>query len=239
MEYLFIKRFMDGDDRCLLLPWTDQMHEFFWELLENYMVERGRLPFRDLDHGLYGLDFSKTGMTFLTKLTQFGLSLLRIPVIAKERFDSILKTAVALSALILDPDHTRNLLVVLAGVTESADYTLTPIVIYQNGVISDLTDVRGVIQSNPVADPGLFGTHIPDVDSEHYQDVVLRLQRIVRQGDGRSRDRYYIIMPIKQRGEYLGFLTAESDRSSAFLGARQVLLIESLRLMGKYLRRQA
>jgi hypothetical protein len=70
MEYLFIKRFMDGDERCLEIIWTDQMQEFFWELLENYVVEKGKLPFRDEDNVLYSLDFSNSGITFLEAISK-------------------------------------------------------------------------------------------------------------------------------------------------------------------------
>jgi hypothetical protein len=161
---------------------------------------------------------------------------LRTPAIAKQRFDPIIKTAIALCALILDPDYTRELLVILSRVTEGSDYTLKPLVIYQNGFISSISEVRDLLRYSPATDPGLFGDHIPDVDSEDYYDAVIRLQRVVHRGGGSLPDRFYVVLPIKQRGEYLGMLTAESDRRTAFTGSRQVLLIEILRLMGKYLR---
>lgn len=35
MEYLFVKRFLDGDLQCLAVEWTDQMKTFLWEMLED------------------------------------------------------------------------------------------------------------------------------------------------------------------------------------------------------------
>jgi len=39
MEYLFVRRFLDGDGRCACVDWTDQMNTFIWEMLKENTLD--------------------------------------------------------------------------------------------------------------------------------------------------------------------------------------------------------
>jgi hypothetical protein len=54
MEYLFIKRLMDGESKCLDAKWTDQMKTFFWEMVVAHRERTGHAIFADRSH-LIGL----------------------------------------------------------------------------------------------------------------------------------------------------------------------------------------
>lgn len=47
MEYLFVKRFLEGEAQTLDVEWTDQMKRFLAEMLEKHLQDTGTLPFRD------------------------------------------------------------------------------------------------------------------------------------------------------------------------------------------------
>jgi hypothetical protein len=47
MEYLFVKRFVEGEAHTLDVEWTDQMKRFLAEMLEKHLQETGTLPFQD------------------------------------------------------------------------------------------------------------------------------------------------------------------------------------------------
>ena len=56
MEYLFIKRFIDGDHACYGSKWTDQMKRFILEMLRYHWEKDRKVPF-----DLSSADFSEIG----------------------------------------------------------------------------------------------------------------------------------------------------------------------------------
>ena len=48
MEFLFVKRFINGDSDCRHIPWSDQMQMFLWKMIQKYETE-GKSPPFDLD----------------------------------------------------------------------------------------------------------------------------------------------------------------------------------------------
>ncbi|MGH7454916.1 MAG: DUF1566 domain-containing protein, partial [bacterium] len=45
MEYLFVKRFTDGDEACRGLEWTDTMKAFLWEMIQHGITTKKSIPF--------------------------------------------------------------------------------------------------------------------------------------------------------------------------------------------------
>jgi len=45
MEYLFVKRFMEGEQACRNIPWSDQMQAFLWEIIQEYREKKDSVPF--------------------------------------------------------------------------------------------------------------------------------------------------------------------------------------------------
>lgn len=46
MEYLFVKRFLNGDAMCQGIPWTDQMQTFFLEILQDGFTREQKLSWK-------------------------------------------------------------------------------------------------------------------------------------------------------------------------------------------------
>jgi hypothetical protein len=66
LEYLFVKRFFDGDRECLGVEWTDQMEEFLWEMLEKQASTTQKLPFHNAGSPLYKMVPGAAGSKLLT-----------------------------------------------------------------------------------------------------------------------------------------------------------------------------
>ncbi len=57
MEYLFVKRFIEGEESCKNIPWSDQMQFFLWEIISEYREKGQPVPFdySEVDLSLYPL----------------------------------------------------------------------------------------------------------------------------------------------------------------------------------------
>lgn len=66
MEYLFIKKFTEGDMRCRNVQWTDYMKMFLLEIIHHQWIST-----RTLSFGLEGADLTKLGVFGLPPLYQY------------------------------------------------------------------------------------------------------------------------------------------------------------------------
>lgn len=230
MEYLYVKRYLDGDLRCLDVEWTDQMHTFYWEMLEKHIVVRRRLPLDNIGpDGSVLLDEAQ--IKFLSDLTMHGISLLRTPKVAIQRLKPILETAIALCASLIDPDGRDDPMVSLINVRKGLDgeYVLEPLVIHYSGKLHDTHDAAGPKRHKQAIETAAGGNRVPDMDDDDYISVLGRLRR---ETDGLSS----FMMPIKLRGQFIAVLIGETTRDFPFKENRQIMLIDILKLIGKYLR---
>jgi hypothetical protein len=51
MEFLFVKSFLEGEDKCLQVPWTDQMLAFFWEIVQQVFHDTYPNSTQSIDRG--------------------------------------------------------------------------------------------------------------------------------------------------------------------------------------------
>ncbi len=58
MEYLIVKRFIDGDRTCAKTEWTDQMKTFLWEMTLFHLDNRVQIPSDVIDLGLINFNLS-------------------------------------------------------------------------------------------------------------------------------------------------------------------------------------
>lgn len=106
MEYLFIKRFIEGESRCLETSWTDQMRTFFWEIIADYIINNYMVPFADPQHKLYYISFGdmrrKALVDVFTKSIEFPRTVWNLP--PKER----LLIAMALLRAMIERSETKE-----------------------------------------------------------------------------------------------------------------------------------
>lgn len=58
MEYLFVKRFIVGDNKCKRIKWTDQMIRFIMEVIQYRLEEKIPIDFNIREAGIKGLTLS-------------------------------------------------------------------------------------------------------------------------------------------------------------------------------------
>lgn len=111
MEYLFIKRFIEGERRCLETSWTDQMRTFFWEIVADYIINNRIVPFSDPQHKLNNISFGdmrrKALVDVFTKSIEFPRTVWNLP--ARER----LLIAMALLRAMIERNENKEVKVLL------------------------------------------------------------------------------------------------------------------------------
>jgi hypothetical protein len=232
LEYLFVKRFAAGDNRCLMVEWTDQMRAFYWELLEHQLTTQRRLWFYN-DSDPRANEFSDEHESFFKRIILYGLAQLETPIIASKRMNTILETATALCGFVLDPygkDDPVLSLIKVQNMT-NGEYTLNYIAIYYHGKLLDTKDTEGLRRYSYANDLALYSDSIPNVDSDNYTQILGKLKRVDKVEGGL----HSIAMPIKKWGTAVGILIGETTKRFAFEDNRQYILLDALILMGKYL----
>jgi len=201
MEYLFVKRFFDGDLRCLKCEWTDQMQKFLREMLENDIAQNGVLPFHNKESKLYK-----------APLTSESIELLRS---VAERDLSSIDTVMAILAVILDPSGRRNVQTVLMKSTGALLRT----------TLDDQSMVRGafhVVSSYPTnqAIPGERDLLIP-LESFFRNDTHVGLNEVI--GRTLATMRYlqdnctsFLLVPVKRHETAVGLFVGKSPYKDAF-----------------------
>jgi hypothetical protein len=228
MEYLFVKRYTDGDLSCLQVEWTDQMHTFYWEMLEKGILTQRGLPLGNIDSNGFSPDDAQ--IRFLIGMAVHGLSLLRTPEIAKHRLKQILETTTALCAVIIDPSGTDDPVVSLIGVRELAnnECDLDLIAVYHHGQLLNTKEAVGLKRHKHAIELIYYGDNVPNIDDEGYQQLLVLLRR-------ESQRETSFMMPIKQNGKMVAVLVGETTRSYAFRNNHQLQILEILKLIGHYL----
>jgi hypothetical protein len=232
MEYFYVRHYRNvtGLEAEVMrsVDWTDQMLTFYWEMLESQILTNRTLPF---DERNYDGDFilEREQIPFLTHLSRHGLSLLRSPKIASQRLKSILETATALSARIVDPDGDDDPVISLISLLHESDgrYRQVPIAIHHHGRLLE-TATADLLTNERNIEEALRSSFIPDTFSETYVHVLPNLVRL----DGQWRS---FTMPIKHRGRLVAVLLGGTSRPLGFTKNHQIKLIEALCLIGKYL----
>jgi hypothetical protein len=232
LEYLFVIRFTKGDRRCLTEEWTDQMLTFYWEMVEHGLAEQRKLWFYN-EKAPELNEFSAAHEIFFKTLILHGLSQLSTPAITTQKLKLIFETATALCGFLLDPHDKDDPILSLHKVKTFPDktFTLIPIAIYYRGKILDPNNIEGLRKSSIVNDPALYTDRIPNVDSPDYLEVLKRMKRNTKDEGNWSS----VPMPIKRWGTPVGILISETSREFAYEDDRHFLLIDILRVMGKYL----
>lgn len=132
MEYLFIKRFVLGDKRCMDVEWSDQMQTFLWEMFKSFHESMGELPFfiktydkmipiTYTEEGL--LESFKDTKLHLTPITSMGLKQL-INLMVKH-LDS-LSILPPLLYVILDPSRVTDMNISLLKCDTATGKTISP-----------------------------------------------------------------------------------------------------------------
>jgi hypothetical protein len=229
MEYLYVKRYSDGDISCLNVEWTDLMQTFYWEMLEKQIISQRCLPLENL--GPDGnIPLGESEIQFLTQMAKHGLALLRSPKIAAQRFNGILETVTAICASLVDPESKDDPIISLIRVKKmpKGEYLIAPIASHYDGKLLNINEAPGLKRHKQNIEQSLYGDHVPDMSDEGYERVLGWLKR---PSDGLNM----FMIPVKLRGELLAVLIGETSRAYPFLNMRQSLLIDVLKVMGKYL----
>lgn len=133
LEYFYVRRYrraLAAEARTMReIGWTRQMLTFYWEMLEIQIRIERTLPFTEQNsNGDFTIE--PDHVPFLIALTLHGLALLQSPKSRTNGLKSILETATALSARIVDPDgHDDPVISLISFRYDSEGYVWEPVAI--------------------------------------------------------------------------------------------------------------
>lgn len=124
MEYLFVRRYMQGDVRCLDVEWTDQMNIFLGEIFQKNISQKGVITF---DHFLPKAEATASPEKRVELIRSLSLQLRQLEKLYWEKLPSQgyrnpvskLKMVITLVAWFVDPTKSRNTRLTLFNVTNS------------------------------------------------------------------------------------------------------------------------
>lgn len=221
MEYLFVKRFLEGDPRCRDVEWTDQMKTFFWEMLEKNVIsnEWPRSQSMTTDHDpaaeLRLLMPVKGNISLIMKMVAHGISLLGEKALYHPRLDSIGTTLAALCGIVLHPEAQGAMRVTLWFIRKKYD-TPKPFGTYGQGGVEN--HIAMYFFNKPENIRELFAE---PTQEEVFYDVI----------EGRR----VMCLPITRRADLRYMLTVEMDQELPLSGTHVRTLHKTFQLMPDFL----
>lgn len=221
MEYLFLKRFLEGDFRCRDVEWTDQMKTFFWEMLEKSVISNEQPSSQSMtaDHDpaaeLRLLMPVKDNTPLIIKMVAHGVSLLGTNAIHHPRLDSIGITLAALCGIVLNPEARGAMRVTLWYIRNKSD-TPMPFGTYGQGGVE-----------NHIA---MYFFNKPDNIREAFAEPTEE-RAFYHSIEGR----HVVCLPVSKRDDLRYMLTVETDQNITFSEAHIRTLYQTLQLLPEFL----
>lgn len=190
MEYLFVNRFLDGDERCIRVPWTDQMKTFLWEVLLFHSLN-------DMfDYGFILDKYSEQHIGAVTDILSTsaisGLQSISSALTPSE-YEGITRIIVNLCAIMLSPNKLSDSRISLLDVSDIiAKHEYTDVAIHWQKTVQDL----------PFQEWQTVKPHIPDYV------ITYRNENLVE--EAKAGRPWSIYIPSNENGNLFYLLIVES-----------------------------